>query len=173
MDEFRINHWHTDGTALEFPPQAALLTPVELPSVGGDTMWASMYAAWESLSSHLQLLLDGLEAVHSTAKLPFLDQTRRAVHPVVIRDPVTQRRALYVNSNWTERIVGMHDGESDALLSMLFAHVNTPEFHVRLRWQLGTVAVWEERVTQHRGVADFDGPRKLRRVAIPGDRPTA
>jgi taurine dioxygenase len=78
-----------------------------------------------------------------------------------------------VNSNWTERIVGMRDHESDALLAMLFDHVNTPEFHVRLRWQLGTVAVWEERVTQHRGVADFVGPRKLRRVAIPGDRPTA
>jgi taurine dioxygenase len=90
---------------------------------------------------------------------------------VVIRDPVTKRKLLYVNSNYTERIVGMKDSESDALLNMLFQHINTPEFHVRLRWRIGTIAVWEERVTQHRGVADFVGPRQLRRLVIPGGQP--
>ena len=172
MEAFRVNHWHTDGTALECPPDAGILTPVELPTVGGDTMWASMYAAWDALSSHHQHLLDGLEARHSTFRLPFLEP-RSAVHPVVLRDPVTDRKLLYVNSNWTEQIVGMARDESDRLLDELFAHVNTPEFHVRLRWQLGTVAVWHERVTQHRGVADFTGPRKLRRTVLPGDRPAA
>ncbi|MFI5047053.1 MAG: TauD/TfdA dioxygenase family protein [Acidimicrobiia bacterium] len=172
MEEFRINHWHTDGTALECPPDTAMLTPVELPPVGGDTMWASMYAAWEGLSSHYQRLLDGLEALHSTFRLPFLE-IRSAVHPVVLRDPVTQRRLLFVNSNWTEGIVGMSPRESDSLLEMLYQHVNTPEYHVRLRWRPGTVAVWHERVTQHRGVADFVGPRKLRRAIFPGDRPRA
>ncbi len=173
MKDVRINHWHADGTALERPPRAAMLTPAELPEVGGDTMWASMYAAYEALSSHDQRLLDGLEVLHSTVRVPFLNQAQTAVHPAVIRDPVTGRKMLYVNANWSERVVGMGDHESEALLQRLFAHINTPEFHVRLRWRLGVVAVWEERVTQHRGVADFTGPRKLRRITFAGDRPAA
>jgi taurine dioxygenase len=99
--------------------------------------------------------------------LPFLDK-RSTVHPVVLQDPVTRQKMLYVNSGYTERIVGMKDHESEALLRMLFEHVNTPEFHVRLRWHLGTIAVWDERATQHRGVADFSGTRKLRRLTFPG-----
>ena len=172
MKEVHINWWHTDGSPLEFPPQAALLTPVELPEAGGDTMWASMYAAFESLSSHYQRLLEGLELLHSNARLPFLEP-RQFVHPAVIRDPVTGRKILYVNSNYSERFVGLTDRENDSLLRMLFEHVNTPEFHVRLNWRPGVVAVWEERVTQHRGVDDFTGPRKLRRLTIAGDRPSA
>jgi taurine dioxygenase len=173
MKEFRVNCWHTDGTALEFPPQAALLTPVELPEAGGDTMWASMYAAWDDLSSHYQRLLDGLEVRHSTARLPFLRPTSSAVHPAVISDPVTGRKMLYVNSNYSERVLGMTDRESEGLLRMLYEHVNTPEFHVRLRWHPGVIAVWDERVTQHRGVADFVGPRKLRRITLAGPPPAA
>ena len=171
MKDVRINYWHSDGTCFERPPQAAMLSAVELPDAGGDTMWASMYAAWEGLSSHYQRLLDGLDALHSTARLDFLEQNPTAVHPAVIRDPVTGRKLLFVNSNYTERILGMSDRESDSLLVMLFEHINTPEFHVRLRWRLGVVAVWEERVTQHRGVADFTGPRKLQRLTFEGDRP--
>jgi taurine dioxygenase len=171
MKEFRINCWHTDGTALACPPQAAMLTPVELPEAGGDTLWASMHAAWEGLSSQHQRLLESVDALHSTVRLPFLRERPTAVHPAVIRDPVTGRKLLFVNSNYTERFVGMKDGESEALLQTLFEHINTPEFHVRLRWRPGVVAVWEERVTQHRGVADFAGPRKFRRLTFPGDRP--
>src|SRR5262245_20501637 len=172
MKDIRVNFWHSDGTCFECPPQAAMLSPVELPEVGGDTMWASMYAAWEDLSSHHQRLLGGLEALHGTARLPFLKESPTAVHPAVIRDAVTGRQMLFVNSNYTERFIGMKDSESDALLRMLFEHINTPEFHVRLRWRPGVVAVWEERVTQHRGVADVVGPRKLRRLTFTGDRPT-
>lgn len=167
MEEFRTNVWHTDGCPLECPPQTAMLTAVELPEAGGDTMWASMYAAWEGLSSYYQRLLDGMEALQSTVRLPFLDK-RSTVHPVAPRDPVTGQTMLYVNSNYTERILDVKDHESEALLRMLFEHVNTPEFHVRLRWRLGTVAVWDERATQHRGVADFSGTRKLRRLTFPG-----
>ena len=173
MKEFRVNCWHSDGTPFECPPQAAMLTPIELPEVGGDTMWASMVAAWEGLSSHYQRLLDGLEVVHSTVRTPYLNQHPTTVHPAVIRDPVTGRKMLFVNSNYSERFVGMRDNESEALLRMLFEHVNTPEFHVRLRWRPGIIAVWEERVTQHRGVADFVGPRKLRRLTFVGERPAA
>jgi taurine dioxygenase len=173
MKEYRVNCWHADGTALEYPPQAAMLTPIELPEAGGDTMWASMYAAWESLSSHLQNLLEGLEVLHTTQRLPFLKNASTAVHPAVIRDPVTGKKLLFVNSNYSERILGISEKESESLLRILFEHVNTPEFHVRLRWRPGVVAVWEERVTQHRGVADFAGPRKLRRLTFAGERPSA
>ncbi|MDT3442228.1 MULTISPECIES: TauD/TfdA family dioxygenase [unclassified Pseudofrankia] len=173
MGEYRTNVWHTDGSALERPPQAALLTAVEVPEAGGDTMWSSMYAAWEALSSRYQRLLDGAEVLHSTFRLPFIKKPAGAVHPAVLRDPVTGRRMLYVNANYTERIVGMGDSESELVLRHLYEHVNTPEFHVRLKWRPGVIAVWEERVTQHRGVADFVGTRRMRRRTVEGDVPVA
>src|SRR6202034_94900 len=133
---------------------------VTLPETGGDTMWASMYAAYEALSSHYQRLLDGLDALHSTDTLyrarPFarennlFDETKTTVHPVVVRDSVTGKGFLYINSNYTQRLIGLTDFESDSLLQMLFAHINTPDFHVRLKWDKQTVVLWEERVTQHR-----------------------
>jgi taurine dioxygenase len=172
MKEVRINYFHTDGTALEHPPQAAILTPVELPAAGGDTMFASMYAAWDALSSHYQRMLEGLEVLHSTRRLPFLNEVPGTIHPAVIRDAVTGRKMLFVNANYSDRVIGMSERESEELLQFLFAHINTPEFHVRQRWRLGMVAVWEERVVQHRGVADFTGPRKLRRLTFKGSRPS-
>lgn len=173
MRQYRTNMWHTDGTPFECPPQAAILTALEAPQLGGGTMWSSMYAAYEDLSSHYQHLLDGLEVLHSTKRTPFVKQYAEAVHPAVIRDPVTGKKALYVNSVYSERFLGMSDRESDSLMQFLFEHVNTPEFHVSLRWQQGTVAVWEERVTQHRAVDSFVGSRKLRRMTVKGNRPTA
>lgn len=173
MKQYQTNQWHADGTLFECPPQAAMLTPVQLPEAGGDTMWASMYAAWEDLSDHYQHLLEGLEALHSAKRLPWLKSDATAIHPAVIRDRVTGRKMLFVNANYTERFLGMSDRESETLLQMLFQHVNTPEFHVRLRWDIGCIAVWEERVTQHRGVADFTGTRKMRRLTFIGDRPAA
>ncbi len=180
-ERYRTNCWHTDGSPQETPPQAALLSPVQLPSVGGDTMWASMTAAFDALSPRLQGVLDGMEARHSTdAVARFYEDSRSVfgdgesqVHPVVIRDPVTGRKALYVNSNYTERLLGVSERESTRLLDLLFDHINTPEFHVRLRWRPNMIAVWEERVTQHRAVADYKERRVLRRVTIRGDRPQA
>jgi taurine dioxygenase len=177
---YRTNQWHTDGSPEECPPQAALMRAVTLPATGGDTMWASMYAAWEALSDRYQRFLDGLEAEHSTAAaLRHYDSSQanvfgegaRTLHPVAPRDPVTGRRMLYVNANYTERICGLTATESDSVLQMLLQHVNTPEFHIRLQWRPNTVAVWEERVTQHRAVADYDGLRRLDRITIRGDRP--
>jgi taurine dioxygenase len=172
MKEVHIDWWHTDGSPLERPPLAAVLTPIELPEAGGDTMWASMYAAWDALSPRYQQLLEGVEALNSNFRLPFLEP-KQFVHPAVLRDPITGRKCLYVNSNYTERLIGLGEKESESLLRFLFDHVNTPEFHVRLRWRPGYVAVWHERVTQHRGVNDFEGPRKLKRLTIAGDRPAA
>jgi taurine dioxygenase len=92
---------------------------------------------------------------------------------VVIRDPITKKPALYVNKGYTERVVGLSDQESEALLKMLFDHVNTPEFHVRLKWDAQTIAVWEQSVTQHRVVGNYRGRRILHRVVMKGSKPEA
>lgn len=173
LPEYRTNMWHSDGSALEYPPQAAILTSVEPPELGGGTLWASMYAAYEGLSSHYQRLLDGLQVLHSTKRTPFLKQQSQAVHPAIIRDPVTGKKALYVNSVYSERFLDVSEAESDSLMRFVFEHVNSPEFHVGLTWQVGTIAVWEQRVTQHRAINSFVGPRRLRRLTTKGDKPCA
>jgi taurine dioxygenase len=170
MAKHHTDWWHTDGSPLERPPLAALLTPLESPQVGGDTMWASMYAAWDALSPHYQRLLQHMDALNSNVRVPFLEP-KQFTHPAVITDAVTGRKALFVNSVYTERLVGLSDKENDSLLRFLFDHVNTPEFHVRLRWRPGVVVVWHERVTQHRAVSDVVGARKLKRLTIVGERP--
>lgn len=180
---YGTDRWHTDAAVVDKPPQAASLRAITLPVTGGDTMWASMYAAYEALSSRYQRLLEGLEALHSTDTLyrarpaareaDLYGEKKTAVHPVVVRDPVTGRPALYVNSGYTERIIGLTNHENDSLLQMLFEHVNTPDFHVRLRWDTQTVVIWEERVTQHRAINDYSGRRVLHRIVVDGDRPEA
>lgn len=173
LKEYRTNMWHSDGTPFERPPQAALLTTVEAPELGGGTMWASMYAAYDDLSSHYQRLLDGLEVLHSTMRTPFVKEKTQTTHPAIIRDPVSGKKALFVNSIYSERFLDMSERESDSLMRFLFEHVNQPEFHVGVTWKPGTIAVWEERVTQHRAIDSFVGTRKLRRLTIQGDKPAA
>jgi taurine dioxygenase len=173
LKQYRTAQWHTDGTPFERPPQAAILAAVIPPELGGGTMWASMYAAYEALSSHYQNLLDGLQVQHGTLRTPFVREHTQFVHPAIIRDPVTGRKALFVNSVYSERFLDMSEPESDLLMQFLFQHVNSPEFHVGVTWKEGTVAVWEERVTQHRAVDAFVGTRRLRRMTIKGDKPSA
>ncbi|MGF7238610.1 MAG: TauD/TfdA dioxygenase family protein [Frankia sp.] len=180
---YGTDRWHTDVSVVKQPPRAASLRAITLPDTGGDTMWASMYAAYEGLSSHYQRLLEELEALHSTDTLyrarpaareaNLYGEKKTAVHPVVVRDPVTKRPALYVNSGYTERILGLTDHENDSVLRMLFDHVNTPDFHVRLKWDTQTVVIWEERVTQHRAINDYTGRRVLHRIVVDGDAPEA
>src|SRR5262249_18316137 len=149
------------------PPVQSVLRAVQVPGVGGDTLWASMYGAYDALSSRMQRIVDDLDAVHSNVDAPTTDKMTGEVlsthHPVVIADPVTARRALYVNSNYTKRIVGMTDRESAAVLRFLFEHVQAQELHVRFRWQPGDVAFWAEHVTQHAAVGDERGRRILHR----------
>lgn len=171
MKDYNTMLWHVDGSPFERPPLAAILTAVEVPEVGGDTMWSSMYAAWDALSPHYQRLLKGLEAVHSNVRCPFLEP-KQFTHPAVVTDPITGRKSLFVNSVYTERFIGLTEKENDSLLKFLFDHVNNPDFHVRLRWKPGYVAVWHQRVTQHRAVGGVVGPRKLRRLTIAGDHLT-
>lgn len=178
INRFGTSLWHTDGTSEECPPQAALLSPEELPGQGGDTMWADMVAAYEALSPSIRRLVDGLEALHTT-EIPakrsgepeVYGKGSEFIHPVVLTDPASGRRMLYVNEHYTQRIIDLSEAESASLLRMLYDHTNTPEFHVRWQWQLHDIVIWEERLTQHRAVADFAGPRVLRRAAIKGARP--
>ena len=178
INRFGTSLWHTDGTSEECPPQAALLSPEELPARGGDTMWADMVAAYNALSPSLRQLVDGLEALHTT-EIPaqrsgepeVYGKGSAFIHPVVLTDPATGRRMLYVNEHYTQRIIGLSEAESASLLRMLYNHTNTPEFHVRWQWRRHDIVIWEERLTQHRAVADFTGPRVLRRAAIRGERP--
>lgn len=168
MKQFRINCWHADGGPLPVPPLAAILTAHQVPEAGGDTMWASMYAAYDGLSPHMQRMLDGMQIVNNNQRTSFLEP-KEHIHPAVVVNPITGRKCLFVDPNYTARFLDVPENESDALLQFLFQHINTPEFHVRLRWKPGYCAVWHQQVTKHRGVDDFTGPRKLQRLTVDGE----
>jgi taurine dioxygenase len=167
--------WHTDATYEVRPPGAAVLRCVIPPRSGGGTLWAGMYGAWECLSSRFQCLLDGLEAVHTNEGLRRTHRDKyvfkSTTHPLVRTDPITKRRALYLSANHTRRILGMGETESDAVLRYLFDYVKDPALHVQLHWEESTIAVWEERVTQHCAVDSHVGKRVLRRLTIQGEVP--
>ena len=143
-----------------------------------------MYAAYEMLSPPLQRTLEGLTATHDITgtlvraiagghSVGALDEVKAAwpprSHPVVCRHPETQRKLLYVNSNFTTRIDGVTDAESDALLAFLFEWVRAPELQVRFRWERDSVALWDQRCTQHYAVADYRERRIMHRVTVAGD----
>lgn len=175
--------WHTDNTDFKEPPMGAVLYCEETPSSGGDTLFASMYAAYDALSEGLKRHLDTLVAQHDNslvvlrfAGTEFVGDKGLSVeapveHPVVRVHPVTGRRALYVNSSYTRRILGVPDVESRHLLNMLMEHVMTPDFQVRFEWRPGSVAIWDNRCTQHYAPNDYSEPRRMRRVQIDGDAP--
>jgi taurine dioxygenase len=178
--------WHSDTTYLERPPMATLLLAREVPPVGGDTLYANMYAAYDALSPRLRAVLDGLSAV-STSALADVSKTRedriaergadaeteyRTVHPVVRTHPETGRRALYVNVAHTERFDGMTVEESAPLLQFLFAHCVRPELTCRFRWRVGSLALWDNRCAMHNPVNDYHGQtRSMLRVSLAGDEP--
>lgn len=169
--------WHSDATFLERPPLGSMLRAVILPDVGGDTLWASMYAAYDALSSRMQRLIEDTRAVHdssnstSHANKAANAGYRPVTHPVVRTHPVTGRKALFVNKTFTTRLEGLTERENDAILPMLTDHVRSPDFQVRLHWAPGTVALWDNRCTQHYAVADYAGRRRMHRVVIEGDAP--
>jgi taurine dioxygenase len=172
--------WHTDATFLAEPPFASILRCIVAPEFGGDTMWASMYAAYDALSDSMQRMLSDLVAIHDTGRASRVAAYRgekssgegalrmvSAEHPVVLTHPETGRKALYVNFHFTSSIKGMKTSESAMLLRFLFRHLETPEFSCRFRWRAGSVALWDKRCTQHRVVADNPrAPRHMERVAV-------
>ena len=177
------DRWHRDRTYLDVPPQGSILQCVQPAEMGGDTCWASMYAAYDALSEPMQRFVDGLSALHSIQRLASysrkvsevlgdrLKTWPTAVHPLVEVHPDSGRKALNVNANWTECIVGMSKAESDMLLDFLFEHVKQPEFQVRFHWNQSDVAFWDNRCCLHYAVPDYTSRRIMKRVALVGHRP--
>lgn len=186
--------WHSDFSFLPNPPAGSVLNAVEVPEVGGDTVWASQVAAYESLPADLREIIDGREAIHLGAPYgvkhappadarsgasikmtrgdPEADKETR--HPAVITDPKTGRKALFVNPIYTVRLAGMSVEESAPVLAALFKHAAKPDFSCRLRWQPGDVAVWDNRMSLHYATNDYDGVRRLLyRTTWSGDAPVS
>ena len=180
--------WHSDTTYLERPPMASMLIAREVPEAGGDTEFANMYLAYETLSEGMKRLLDPLTAVNSSA-LADVSRTREdrvkdsaradaaksyvAEHPVVRVHPETGRKALYVNVAHTERFSGMTREESLPLLRYLFGHQVRSEFTCRFRWRPGSIAFWDNRCAQHNAINDYHGHRRaMHRITLAGDKPT-
>ncbi|MDJ0850018.1 MAG: TauD/TfdA family dioxygenase [Myxococcota bacterium] len=165
------DEWHSDLTCQAQPSVMAILNMVKCPSVGGDTMWANMYKAYDELSPPLQELCEGLSALHDAQ--PHGRPDRMAVHPVVRVHPVTGRKSLFVNEHFTRRIVELSHAESGMLLAYLTRWASNPRFAVRYRWTEGTIAMWDNRCTQHYVLDDFEEERIIQRVTVMGDEPEA
>jgi taurine dioxygenase len=166
----KVDVWHTDVTFSPHPPIASVLQIVTCPSVGGDTMWGNQHLVYESLSAPLRDLIDGLTAIHSLTHPN--GYTSSAEHPMVRVHPETGRRSLYVNRLFTSRVPQLSKSESNALLNYLFTFSEQPQFTCRYRRQAGSVAMWDNRATQHYAVNDYLERRVGQRVTILGDNPT-
>jgi taurine dioxygenase len=179
--------WHSDTAYLEVPPMGSMLLAREVPPAGGDTLFANQYLAYETLSPGMQRMLDGLLGVNSSAKAD-VTRTREdrmrtdaredakreyvAEHPVVRTHPETGRKALYVNVAHTLRFKDMTEEESAPLLSYLFQHQVRPELTCRFRWEVGSLAFWDNRCALHNPVNDYHGHRRLmHRITLKGERP--
>ena len=165
------DEWHTDITYQDSPAIMSVLHMVKCPEIGGDTMWSNLNAAYEALSDPLKDLCEGITALHDASPHGRPDKT--AIHPVVRLHPISGKKVLYVNEHFTRRIVEMTMDESDMLLSHLTKWVTQPQFTVRYHWTEGTIAMWDNRSTQHYVVNDFDGERIIQRVPVMGDKVNA
>ncbi len=177
--------WHTDTAYLERPPMGSMLLALEIPPVGGDTLFANMYLAYEALSEGMKKLLGALKGVNASTKAD-ASKTREdrvktdgaakadyvSEHPVVRTHPETGRKALYVNRGHTVKFAGMTEEESAPLLEFLFQHQVRPEFTCRFAWQPGSIAFWDNRCAQHNPVNDYHGYRRvMHRITLAGDTP--
>lgn len=163
------DEWHSDITFDPHPSKFAILHMKACPDVGGDTLWANAYKAYDELSEPMRALCDGLTALHDAS--PHLAPDKMHIHPVVRVHPETGKRSLFVNEHFTRRIVELSDAESTMLLTYLSQWIHQPRFTVRYRWHPGTVAMWDNRCTQHNVLNDFVGERVIQRVTVMGDDP--
>ena len=161
------DEWHTDITFQEQPSLMSILHMVKCPEVGGDTMWSSLEHAFAELSQPLQAMCESITALHDA--LPHNRPDKMTIHPVVRVHPETGRKSLYVNEHFTRRLVELSATESEVLLDYLTSWVKNPRFTVRYRWQEGTIAMWDNRCTQHFVLNDFEGERIVQRVTVMGD----
>ncbi|WP_369201740.1 TauD/TfdA dioxygenase family protein [Streptomyces sp. PU-14G] len=179
--------WHSDMTYRRQPPFASILQAVEVPPVGGDTLWAGMFAVHDALDPGLRRDLEQLEAVHDMGAFrtgayrqggdegisEALTRAGTAVHPVIAHHPVTGRPYVNVSESFTRFVIGLSAPESARILTYLFDLINRPDFHVRLKWEAGTVVLWDNRGTQHYAVADYLPHRRvMHRVAVTADKRT-
>ena len=180
--------WHTDHSYDEIPAMGSILYAREVPAVGGDTLFASMYAAYDALSDGLKQMLSSMNAVHSSRHVfgevaysgRDLDDlgsrlgnteaaTQDAIHPVIIKHPLSDRPALYVNGDFTVKFENWTQEESQPLLDYLYAHARQNEFTCRFHWQQGSMAIWDNRATHHCALNDYHGERRLmHRITIDG-----
>jgi taurine dioxygenase len=174
--------WHSDVSCDTEPPMGSILYIRQTPPKGGDTLFASMYAAYEALSDRMKAYLDGLIAEHDgedayrgtykNAGMQDKPVYPRAEHPVVRTHPVTGKKALYVNRGFTKRLIGVPRDESAAVLHYLYEHAENPLFQCRFRWQPNSVAFWDNRCVQHRAMWDYwPHTRSGFRVTVAGDKP--
>ncbi len=179
--------WHSDTVYQAEPPMGTMLYALELPPVGGDTLFANQYLAYETLSDGMKALLDGLVAVNTSDKADVartrvdaikargtesVGQALAGTHPAVRTHPETGRKALFVNTAHTVAFEGMTPAESAPILDYLFQHQIRPEFCCRFRWRPGSLAFWDNRCAQHNPVNDYHGYRRvLHRITLAGDRP--
>ena len=181
--------WHTDHSYDQIPAMGSILYARAVPAIGGDTMYSSMYAAYESLSDGMKKMLHGLRAEHSSRHVfgeqAYVDRdleeingrlgntaaaTQDAFHPVVIRHPLSGRPALYVNEDFTVKFEGWSKEESQPLLKYLYQHARQNEFTCRFKWREGSMAIWDNRATQHYALNDYHGEfRLMHRITIEGE----
>jgi taurine dioxygenase len=179
------NDWHKDLTFKESPPFASILHGVKVPKVGGDTLWASMSAAYDQLPNGWKDHLEELEAIHDmgTFRNDFykeggidsvnnaLKNVGSAVHKVIGTHPISGLKYLNVNQSFTRNIVNESQGPSDHILQFLFQHISKPEFQVRFHWEDNSVAIWDNRITQHYAVFDYlPESRHMQRVTVVNDK---
>lgn len=184
--------WHSDFSFLDEPPGGSLLQAVDVPPVGGDTLWSSQVAAYERLPKDLKAAVEGRRSVHlgapygvSHAPPPDMavsrsiemsrgdpDADRPRLHPIVRTHPRSGRKALFVSPTYTVAIEGLPEDESADLLARLFKHCLRPDFTVRHRWRPGDLCIWDNRMTMHYAINDYDGHRRLLyRTTFAGERP--
>jgi taurine dioxygenase len=174
--------WHTDVSCDVEPPMGSILYIKTCPAKGGDTLFASMYAAYEALSDRMKAYLAGMTAIHdgedayrgTYANYGVQDKPvyPRAEHPVIRTHPVTGKKALYVNRGFTKRLLGVPRDESEGILRYLFEHMANPLFQCRFRWRENSIAFWDNRCVQHRAMWDYwPHTRSGNRVTVAGDKP--
>lgn len=180
------DEWHADTTFIPEPPLGSVLRAVQLPPLGGDTCFTSMFAAYEALSAPIKQLVDGLRAIHditgnlvraaqagksSLSLHEALEKWPPVSHPLVRTHPHSGRMALYVYSVAVKRIEGLSEKESDSLLRFLCEHINSPQFQCRFRWETDSIAFWDNRAVQHLAVPDYTERRIMARATLRGDVP--
>lgn len=179
--------WHSDTTFRECPTKYSILRCLVMPETGGDTLWADMCAAYDGLSPAIKEMINDLDAVHDFKNFRALftnsgeDRERlremenlypNPTHPVVRTHPISGKKAIFVNPQFTLRINGLKADESDALLRLLYEQSHVPEYQFRLRWKPGTIVLWDNPSTQHYAANDYyPNRRTMERVAVVGDRP--